>query len=179
MPKLNADKKTVFRGAFYLVLALDLLLILPLQAKGLVKLHSQMKKLSQDISDFQKEYARQDQKEKEKEDLGLELLSLDEKTVSIQDISSLSVYISDKAKQNDVEVLEIMPGQPVAYKTTDRGKFSSMDIKIEASGGYHNVGRFVNALESGIYFLSGKTLVVRKGARVHRLSLVVQAVVRE
>lgn len=179
MQKLKLDKKTFSCLILYAIFIVDLVFILPSQAKNFIDLHSKVRKLKKKIALYKTDISSQDKFIDEKDRIEIDILDLEGKIMAAQDISTVSTYISNKAKENAVEILEIIFSKPKEYKTSTEGKFSYLPIKIKARAGFHSLAQFFNALERGYYFLETEDLSIEEKSPYHALSFVVNALLKE
>jgi len=180
MQKFKVDKKTIFYFSFYIILILDLTILLPQQARGFIRLHSKIKTLKKNINQFNQDANFEDKLREERDTIkNFDIPSLEGKIITSQDIFTVSAYISNKAKENTVDIVEIFPRKPEAYKTTSEGEFFYLPIEVEAKAGFHNLAQFINTLEEGYYFLETKELRLKESSPYHEVSLVIVALLRE
>ncbi len=179
MQKFEVDKKTVVLLAFYVFLVIDLVIIVPLQIKKLTSLHSQFLRMQRRIRQYEEDKHLKDTFAARKEKIIFSIEQLKNKIVDSSDIITLSTYISTKAKENAVELEEILPDRMEPYKTTSEGKFYYLPLRIKAKAGFHNLAQFINVLEEGFYFLEVRELEVKENTPYHKVKLVVVAIVKE
>lgn len=181
MQKFRLDKKTIIYSIFYAVLIIDFLLVLPYQAKKLVGFRSKVGSLRRSIDEFNRDAGSKDKFITEQEEIGIELMNLEEKIIDSQDRSTLLAYISNNAKKNAVDILEITSGEAQQETKDDSGtaEFIHLPIKIEAKADFHSLAQFLNSLERGSYFLEVKGLTVRGNAPYHRVEIMVNALLRQ
>lgn len=179
MQKLKLDKKTCFYLSFYVILAVEAIFIIPYQTKKLINLRFDTAALKKNIAQFNQDINSKEDFIEEKEIIKKHVLSLERKIITFQDISTVSAYISNKAKENAVDIKEISPDKLQSYKTTPEGKFSYLPIKIEAKASFHNLAQFFNALERGGYFLETKELAIKGQPPYYTVSMVVCALLKE
>lgn len=179
MQKFKVDKKTLIRSAFYVVLVLEIIFFLPLQVKYLFNLRSKVKDLRTKVTQCREDINCQSKFTDQQERIKIETLNLETKIITTQDIFTVSAYIADKAKENSVEILQLLPQKPEAFKTIPEGKFSYLPLKIEAKGGFHNIAKFLNVVSRGYYFLETRELKIREDKPYHSVSFILVALLKE
>lgn len=68
-----------------------------------------------------------------------------------KELPALLQFLSDSAKELDVRIIEIEPGEP--DKTAQSPIYYQVPISLRAECGYHQLGRFLNRLESADRFM--------------------------
>lgn len=179
MQKIKLDKKIIIYSSFYLLALIEVGLILPIQTKKFFQLNSQTAQLRKKISSYKQDINTEDRFVNDREQAKLTIGDLETQFVTSQDVSSITSYISTKAKENAVEILEIMPSQPQHYKTIPQGKFSYLPIKIEAKASFHDLAVFLNILSSGSWFLETKELIMKEDKPSCKVNFVVVVLLRE
>ena len=179
MRQFRIEKKLILYIAFYLVFIIDLALVLPYQVKKVLSVHSENKTLGKKINQFKREDNLQAKFIDEQETVEVEMINLASQILAPDDISAISAYISDKAKTNAVELLEISPGEMQEHETNSEGKFSYLPLNIRVNSGFHNLAQFVNSLERGKYFLKIEKLRIREETPYHKVEISVNALVKE
>lgn len=123
-------------------------------SKKILKLNSDMKKLSVDLDNMKKTEAKGQPK--------AEKLHL-KKTLSAGQISGLLEVISDIAQKNSVVITHIRPGGEVqkgAAKGAQAPKFANIPITIEMYSDYHKLGLFLNDLEKQDILLTVESMKI-------------------
>ena len=179
MQSLQIDKKTAIILSFYIFFIVDVLFILPGQVKTFVRLLSTIREIKTNITLYEEGDSKQGTIFDEKEKIKLDIIAMEGNIVTMQDISTVSAYISEKAKVNNVEILGISPSKPQNPKTTPIGKVSYLPITIEARAGFHSLARFLNTIEGGYYFLEPEEVLIQEDNPYHTVRLVLMALLKE
>lgn len=179
MQNRKLDKKEVFYFFFYFILIFNLFFILPYGVKKTLDLNSKINNLKSSIFQFNQDIDFKDRFIAERERIRENILNLKSKIISSQDISTISAYLSLKAKENAVDIQEILPREIQPYKTTSEGNFFYLPLKIEAKARFHNLAHFFNALEKGHYLLEIKELIIKEASFYHKVSIVVCALLQK
>jgi Tfp pilus assembly protein PilO len=177
MQKTKLSRKIIFCLAFYLGLAVAGA-VLPLQIKALFKLKGQTAELERKVKAVEQEFSQQALLSKNNTMIKAQINRLEKKIISLQDSSTLSIQISQLARESGVEVLETAPGKTQGYKETADGKFQRVIIRLKAKGQYHALGRFFNRLENYDYFLEVKELILRSGLDGHIVDVTLEALAK-
>ena len=101
--------------------------------------------------------------------------------ISDYQLASLLQDISKIANTNNVEILQIKPSRETG-KAAAALKFSPVSISLDLICGYHNLGKFINALESNQAFISIESFKIeaRSGdALKQRVSLILKTYVKK
>jgi Tfp pilus assembly protein PilO len=75
-------------------------------------------------------------------------------------IASLIQDISKIAQANNVKIMQIKPSKDNAKASSVAGKFSPVFIWLDLTCGYHDLGRFINALENNQVLISVDNLKI-------------------
>lgn len=181
MQKPRIDKKT----KFYILFCSGILILtalLPLQIKMAINLFSRSKDIKAKITQFQRDNASKEQMQNEKEKIEKQIIpKLAGKIVDPQDIFIVSSYILSTAKENNIEIIETNPQEEKEHSTVEDKQVSYRPIIIEATGSFHDLGLFINALEQGDYFLEVQELSLKQkaGQNAHSIKLAVAALQKE
>jgi len=152
--QLNKQKKILIVVFFLLITYVDLSYILKAQRAGLRSLGPKITKLNTDLANLNR---------------GLENMRLaktapglakpkkvvsSSKILRENQISELLQEISSAANKFDVVITQIRPSRPVQKdKKALPDKFSPMLINLDLVSDYHNLGRFIQSLESSAVFM--------------------------
>ena len=178
MQKFKMKRKVIFFLSFYFGFIV-MICVLPLQVQRILTLKSGTKDLKVRIYQFEQDNAMRQNLERQKAIVNVEIERLENKIMSSGDIFAAAGYVSGKAKEAGVEVLEIMPDKPRNPKTTLDGKFQVLPVKVEGKGKFHNIIKFVDLLEQGRYFAEIGDLVIRQDEPYHGMSMVVNILLKE
>ncbi len=155
---------------FYIILAVGLLVLFLLdyfvlmapQLKTLSKINPEIKILREDISRARDNIQRlgnyESQVRKYEADIAVE-----NKKVELRDeVPLILEHISRIAGENKVTINQIMPNviDSEIVLENDERVYYDLPIDIEARAAYHDLGRFVNAIEQGSIFLKVGELTI-------------------
>ncbi len=170
-------KKNIYL-IFYLLFILQLVLLPPL-VKKIIKSLTSLSKLKKEIFQYEKDAKNESTFLQEKEALRKKNIELESRIISSQDIASVSAYISEKAKQNGVEILKITSQSFQLIKETPQNKFFYFPLLIEAKASFHNLAYFLNCLEQGLYLLETKEIIIENNWPTHKIKMVICAIGKE
>lgn len=179
MQKLKVDKKTIFYLSFYAVLIINFLIIVPFQVKKFSQARVRLVSTTKELIQFEKDSATGPYLVEEKEALLSDILTLEEKIITAQDISAISADISNKAKEYGVKIIEISSATHEKYRKTSQEEYFYLPITINAEAPFHNSALFLNALERGRYFLEINELAIQESAPYHSVRIVLNTLLKE
>jgi Tfp pilus assembly protein PilO len=177
MPQMKLDNKFGMFLLFYIGFVV-LALIIPVQVGNIFSVNAKTAELKGKIEKFQQGMKQQDQLSQEKLKISEEITEMENRVATSQDVSAITAYISSQAKENSVEIIEVTPQPIVSYKKTADGQFSKLPLKIEARASYHSLGKFLNRLETGGYFIEAKAMIIKAGQPVNEVSLILNALIK-
>lgn len=150
--KLNKGQKIaigIFAAALYIFFILWPLMKAATKGSGEVKkLKKEVQTTESDIANMGKLKEKLDQLKKDVDDFEARL-------VKEENINLLLEELSRMATQSQVKIQGIKPQKPEFQSGAIYGEFP---VIVEAKGGYHSLGAFVNKLEYSKYFLSVKDI---------------------
>lgn len=170
-------KKNIYL-IFYFLFILQLI-ILPPQTRKIAKNLVSLSKLKKEILQYEKDAKNKSIFLQEKEALRKKNIELESRIISSQDLSSVSAYISEKAKQNAVEILKITSQNFQLIKETPESKFLYLPLLVEAKASFHNLACFLNYLEQGLYLLETKEIIIENNWPAHKIKMVICAIGKE
>ena len=179
---MKRDKRLGIILSIYIFCVLELALFIPLGIKGVISAHSKTTKLKNSLSQFIKDKGNINNYLLSKEKKRKRILSIKSKIISSQDISEFQAYISDRAKDNHIEIEEIGPyHSKEAEKPVDicGAKFSYQPVKMKLISNYHTLAKFFNDLEKGRYFLTVKEFSIVSGIPYDKVNAEVWAIEKE
>jgi len=179
MQKIKLTKKNYVCLSVYAVCILEIALILPFQFINFGRLFKKVQGLKKKVVQAKESMASKDEMAREKEKTRLDILNLKGKIITSGDISAVLAYISRKAKENSVDVLEITQGRPRAYKTIDKTKFFHLPVRIKAQAAFHNLNKFFNSLEEGYYFLEPGILAIKENISYNTVDITLVLLFKE
>jgi len=146
----DKNQHLVAWGFLGLILILDFFLILKPQLNKLSQLNPAIQKLSSDLSSARKNISQVNQFRLE---ITLSKDKLEQMVSAVKKREELNIILqrlSLLANQAGVEIDQIMPN-PLAQEEMLKDKeaqYFSLPIFIQAKGGFHSLGRFMNAVEN-------------------------------
>jgi len=136
----------------------DFSYILKAQLSGVASKSSQIVKLKSDLSNLERDLLiMKDTKAKQAQVMKGPLPKV-KRIISESQVSDLLQNISELANSNDVRILQIKPTRQQKASATDTKfdpgvNFSVLYIYMDLSGGYHQLGKFINDLENAQEFV--------------------------
>lgn len=178
------NRYAVLGAALLLIFLADYFLLMKSQLALLSLLTPQIGILQQDIQQAQENISKtsvyQAENKKLQEDYGKSNFRI----ISKEEIPLLLEGISKLANQNRIKIDQMMPvkGSREELLSNNDGKFYAVPILVEARGGYHQIGRFVDQLEKDNIFKSISVLSIAGNAADpanHTLKLTIKTVTLE
>ena len=147
-------------GALLLLLLLDYFCVLQFQIKILVgtpnSLVPKITTLAEELKTSKENIRKLPQYKKEVEVLSGKVEKINRKIKTREEVPAILESISRLASKNGVNVERLSPNtsmeEPVLKN--ENGQYFSVPIFMDANGGYHDFGRFLNQLETEEIFLS-------------------------
>ncbi len=161
MQNLKLDKKEIVTIIIYVFCIVELIFIFPFQIKKLSSLGSKVKDFKKKIKEVKRDIKSKNEFINTIEKIKLDIVNLDSKIITAGEISSVLAFISHKAKENMVDLLEISQIQPKLYKKIEKAKIFSLPLILKAQASFHNICRFLNILQQSYYFLEIKKLSIK------------------
>lgn len=163
MDGMDAKMFYVILGvALLAVFLLDYFLLMSPQLNTLTKINPEIKQLQEDITKAKNNSQRLPQYEGQVVQLEADIKQENTKVELRDEVPLILEHISRIASENKVKINQIMPNviDSEIVLENDERIYYDLPIDIEAKAAYHNVGRFVNAIEKGPIFLSVGELTV-------------------
>jgi len=179
MQKVRLDKKAIISIVVYAIFLIEILFIAPIQIKRFSSLHSKVRDLRKKVTQAKNDLNSKDKFIQDKEKIKLDIVELESGFIASGDISSVLSFISRKAKENAVDVLEITQSSTKLYTKIGSAKIYSLPIKVKAQAGFHNLSQYLNALQDGYYFLSVDELFIKGNSPYHKAMFVLTALFKE
>ncbi len=183
LKKIELDNKKALLVilAALVVVYLDYSFVIKMQLQGLRNAGPNIQKLKSDLSGLSAQLARM---QEEKARLMQEKKQVDAKAkkfIAQEQVPSLLEEIAETAKESGVELIQMKPlrDRPprTAQKDAAAPKFYPFSIGLSLSCGYHQLGRFLNGLESNKIFISAEELSIsplRDDYFKHKVELVLR-----
>lgn len=152
------DDKTlyyVFGVVLLTVFLLDYFLLMRPQLNTLAKINPEIKILREDIGKARNDIARIGQYQSQVKKFQADINQENKKVELRDEVPLILEHISRIADQNKVTINQIMPNviDSEIVLENDERIYYDLPIDIEARASYHDLGRFVNAIEQGPIFL--------------------------
>ena len=150
--KLNEKNPyAVVFGYIFVILLIDYLFIMQLQIGTLRALNPKLTTLAQEVITTRNNIERLPQYKEEATQLTRKLQSLQNKLRTRSEFPMILKEISEEANAQGVMIDQIMPNTSAEKQIakTEDGPYFGIPVVIEARGGYHSFGKFLNALERG------------------------------
>lgn len=155
---------------FYLILGvgllavflLDYFLLMSPQLKTLSKINPEIKILAEDITKARNSMQRLGQYQNQVSKLTTDIARENKKVELRDEVPLILEHISRIASEHKVQINQIMPNvidSEIVLENEER-IYYDMPIDIEAKAAYHDLGRFVNAIEKGSIFLKVGELTI-------------------
>ncbi|UCC95315.1 MAG: type 4a pilus biogenesis protein PilO [Candidatus Omnitrophota bacterium] len=176
---MKVDSRLVIIAIIAVVFIIDLVWFTPRQIRTFFGMQSEIRGFKEKITQFNKEKSHKHQYIADKLRVEEDIMNLRSLILTSQDIPKLQAYLSRRAKENGVEVEEIRSAPPQIYKTVGESKFFSLPIHMRLVAAFHSVGKFLNAIEGGEYFLIMKKLSMRGSKPYHRVNIDLWVILKE
>ena len=179
MQNIKLDKKEIISLVIYGICLVEIFFIIPVQVKNFSSLHHKMSVLKKKVIQAKKGFSSKDEFINDKEKIKMDIVNLESSFATSQDISAVLAFISRRAKENVVDILEVAQSRPKLYKKIAGMKVYSLPIRVKAKAGFHNLCQCLNALQSGFYFLKISSLSIKGNSLYHEVRFVVTALFKE
>ncbi len=144
-------------GAFLLVVfLLDYFLVMQFQLRTLYHLSPKASTLAAEVRQTRQDIARIPQYQNEIRQLDQKARALNSKIRTREQIPLIIDSIMRLARKNGLRIEQIMPNSALSEPILrdNEGQYFSIPLVVDARGGYHNFGRFLNQMEHEEAFLS-------------------------
>lgn len=173
----------LFACVLVAIFILDFLLLMQPQLNALSKINPKIKQLKSDIQTAQNNIAQINHYQSEVKRLQKEIDAVNKNVLQRQEVPLILEKISRMADENKVRIDQVMPdttSQQLLLENSEK-RYYALPISIEARTGYHNFGRFLDAMEHAkIYFhVVSFNISAVPNSKQHMLALTVDAVVYE
>lgn len=165
MRKLKSEDRTLALG---IVAVLGILLIfnfifLRPRIRRLRQLNPELMTLIKNVRETTKDAANIDILKKRQEDLKTKVNFYTQKLPRGKEISALLESLSRVAKESQIKIIEIKPRD---RDIRSKGEmYLEVPIAVKASGGYHQLGKFINKLEGGLRFIRISDIAIKENPR--------------
>lgn len=145
----------VLGGILVFIFLFDYFVLMQWQLRILRNLNPKISSLANDLKDARNNLQRTQQFQTEAARLREQMQKFNRRITSKEEIPSLLETISRMAQEVGVQIDQLRPlaglGAPILE---DKGeKYYAFPIQINARGGYHDIGRFFNKIETASAFL--------------------------
>jgi len=179
MQNVKLDKKAIVAMVIYGVCIVEILFVIPVQIKNFSSLHHKLSVLKKKVVQAKKDLSSKDEFANNKEKIKLDIVNLESSLATSQDISSVLAFISRKAKENAVDILEVAQASAKPYKKIAGTQIYSLPITVRAKAGFHNLCQFLNVLQSGFYFIKIDSLFIKGNSPYHKVRFVATILFKE
>ncbi len=176
--KFNSlDEKLRYAAFGFLLLIvflLDFALIMNFQLRFIQNSNAEIKTLSADIGRVVADKQRIAQMRKGLESSRAQLQAMNIKVRSVQEVPAILEDISRLANEVGLKIYQLTPQRDTQETliTSPEGNYYALPIMIQARGGYHIFGRFLNRLENANLFFSVRDLRIEAQEKDHNNQLI-------
>lgn len=173
----------IFAGLLLLIFLLDYFILMRPQLGALSKITPEIKILQDDLVLAKENIARKTEYQTQVEKLKSDVEQANARVKPRSQLPLVFEWISRAADASGVTIDQMMPliaDQQSLLKARGR-EYVSIPLKIQARGGYHQFGRFLNRLESGDIFFAvdNFSILSSESQNPHTIQLMLQAVIYE
>jgi len=152
--KLDRNKKILIVLFCVILVYVDVNYVLKMQTASLKKISANLSKLKTDFDKFNKD-TQEMNRIKGNPALMKAKPQGAKRIISDSDVSGLLQDIAGSANKSDIKILQIKPLKDIspADKVPGADKFSPLTITLDTICDYHQLGKFINALENGEIYM--------------------------
>ena len=145
----------VFGGIVLAVFLLDFFLLMQPQITSLTKIGPKMKQLSTDFNKSKVDIKQIESYKKQLVEVETKSAELNFRLKAKENVPYIIERISSIADQNRLKIDQIVPVAQDQKKLMENKRqiYYSLPIVVDVRGGYHNLGKFINSLETSDIFL--------------------------
>ncbi len=173
----------VFGGVLIFIFLITYFVFTRPQLEQLKKIIPEIKNLSHDIQKAQTNIKQRAHYEKQLGELKENIQKIKVGVLTREDVPLILEQISQLATKNGVKINQLMPqpDQEQSLFTYDQLNYFVFPIFMEARAGYHNFGRFLNALEKEnlSFKIQGLSITSTEESLNHAIQLTLQSVLVE
>jgi len=185
LPQINEKNQYYFLGGILLfIFLLDYFVLMQWQLKTLRTLNPKITILANDIKTAKDNIQRIEQYEVDSARLKEQAENLKSGIVLREELPVVLESVSRLAKASGVQIDQVQPVResqdPVL--SNKEGKYYVFSFLVNARGGYHNLGRFIDAIETGQVFLNVTKFEFLGGAdntSAHTAQITIDAIIFE
>ncbi|MCF7870675.1 MAG: type 4a pilus biogenesis protein PilO [Candidatus Omnitrophica bacterium] len=167
MQKIKIDKQFIVFIGLAVVLAAELFIFLPWGIGSISKTGRAVKRLKQKIETTKTEWPKRKDYLAKIDDLKKEIDKNKNKIIASGHESKLISFISKNSQKYNIRIKAITPLD--SYPAEDK-KFNYIPFRIEAEGGFHDLGNFLAFLQKDNYFFELKELTLA-GYRPNKINI--------
>ncbi|MFH1771601.1 MAG: type 4a pilus biogenesis protein PilO [Candidatus Omnitrophota bacterium] len=167
----NLDKNTIKYLLPIIIFAFLGFWVTPEQIKKSLKISKELKKLKEQKAVIDSNVFSKDDFIRTKNAIENDVAEIKNKVITMQDISSLQAYLSEKAKEKGLEIANMNSSTSKTAVEIGENNYFTLTNKIEFTGGYHNLGQFLNEIENGTYLLGIKNISLMGNKPVHSIHM--------
>jgi Tfp pilus assembly protein PilO len=158
--KLDNKKILLITLAVLFIIYADYAFVVKMQMGNLRILNPKVAKLKKDINSFNKDSSEISRLKNQPQ----QPASVGKRLISENELPGLLEYISDAGNKNSIRIMQTKPSWEAKAKDAkpliSAAKFSTLYISLDIFATYHNIGAFINALESADRFISVQDLKI-------------------
>jgi type IV pilus assembly protein PilO len=179
----NRQRYYIFAGLLMFIFLMDYVILMRPQLSSLSKITPEIQILRDDLRLAKENIERTDDYRVRLATLKEDVTQINASLQSRDQFPVIMEWISRAADESGVTIDQVMPmtADQRELLSVQRRKYLSFPLNIQARGGYHQFGVFLNRLESGDIFLSVESfsIVSSEGRTPHKMELSLWAVVYE
>jgi Tfp pilus assembly protein PilO len=177
--QMDKKKSIIVLIAVCVIIYLDFAFVIKAQLKAVAGAGGKISNLKKDIELIKKDltFLQQDTQKNKGPAKLLKIYSQSEIPLLLQEISVI-------ANDENIKVMEINPSKDtrVKDKSSKVQDFVSLTIKLDLTGGYHNLGSFLNQLENGVQPIFAEEIKIWRNPQDYlkqRVSLILKTYVKK
>ena len=172
----------VLGGIIVVIFALDFLVIMKPQMTRFSSLNKEISKLSTDFKNAQNDFRNAAQYSNDAIRLKEQINKMNYKITAKEQVPLILERISRIASQNRIEIDQMMPNMDAQQSLlkNNEGQYYEIPIFMETRCGYHDFGRFLNAVEKDDMFLRVADFILMANSADpvhHRVQLRIKAII--
>ncbi|MCF7875078.1 MAG: type 4a pilus biogenesis protein PilO [Candidatus Omnitrophica bacterium] len=167
MQKIRLDKHFFIFIILSAALIAELFIFLPWGIGSIAKTGKAVKRLKQKIETTKTEWPKRQDYLVKIDDLKKEIAKNKNKIITSGHESKLISFISKNSQKYNIRIKAITPLDPYPAKNK---KFNYIPFRIEAEGGFHDLGNFLAFLQKDNYFFELKELTLA-GYRPNKINI--------
>lgn len=184
LPLLQKNLQSFFGGAVFLIVLLYFFVGMLPQLAHLGTINAQLKQKKEEINQAKADISKHSFYESELNKAIEENKRTAIKIVTQEEIPALLEGISRIAVLHRIKIdqIEAIKTTPQVLQSNKLGKFYVFPVRVQAKGGYHDIGKFVDKLEKDSFFKSIGGLSIlhnKEDPTRHLLTMTVNSVILE